>query len=60
MSFEFDGAETVRDAVFIALGAASMCWQHIEKAGIFESEQAIEIGEALLDKLAAHGLQVDE
>lgn len=50
-NFEFDRVESRQDAVFQALGAASMCWEYPEKAGIFESDRAKEIGDALLEKL---------
>jgi hypothetical protein len=49
--FEFDRVETVADAVFQALGAASVCWQYPEKAGIFDSTRAKAIGDALIRKL---------
>jgi len=39
-----------REAVFLALGAASMCWDPIP-VGVFESERAVEIGEELLKEL---------
>lgn len=39
---------TREEAVFQALGAASMCWQYPEKAGIFDSTRAQEIGNKLL------------
>lgn len=37
----------LQEAVFTALGAASMCWQHIDRAGIFDSTRARLIGEQL-------------
>jgi hypothetical protein len=52
VSFEFqpehDGGLDLSGAVFQALGAASMCWDKIEKAGVFHSDRAKEIGEALI------------
>ncbi len=39
--------EALRDAVFQALGEASMCWSETPK-GVFDSEQAVKIGDALL------------
>ncbi len=51
--FEFiperDGSIPLETAVFQALGAASACWANLEGAGVFQSERAKEIGEALID-----------
>lgn len=49
--FEFDRVETVADAVFQALGAASMCWEHPYNGGVFDSTRAKAIGDALIRKL---------
>jgi hypothetical protein len=43
----------VHEAVMQALGEASMCWEHPECAGVFDSEHAINIGEDLLTLLRA-------
>ena len=56
MSYEFvrehDGSLDLRSAVFQALGSASMCWDEIP-TGVFDSEQASEVGEALLAFIAS-------
>lgn len=57
--FEFDRVETPADAVFQAIGAASVCWEHLEGTGIFDSTRAKAIGDALLAKLVEFGLQID-
>jgi hypothetical protein len=46
---EHDGTLSLEAAVFQALGAASACWENLEGAGVFQSERAKEIGEALLE-----------
>ena len=46
-------AEKRRSAIFQAGGAFSMCWSHVEKAGVFHSEKAVEIGEALQAELSS-------
>jgi hypothetical protein len=50
-AFEFTVREgeplTVKTAVFEALGAASMAWEYTPQ-GVFDSERAKEIGDALL------------
>jgi hypothetical protein len=45
------GAETVKEAVFLALGAASVCWERIDQAGVFNSDRAALIGDALMERL---------
>lgn len=41
-----EGALT--EAVFVAPGAASTCWENVKGAGVFESTRAKEIGEKLV------------
>lgn len=43
-----EGLETL---VFEALGAASACWENLEGAGVFQSDQAKAIGDALVADL---------
>jgi len=55
---ELDGEKlTLEGAVYQALGAASVCWEHPGAAGTFDPEQAREIGDVLLafirDRFAA-------
>lgn len=51
MDFDFyreeDGTLTARDAVFQALGAASVCWTEPPR-GVFDAERAKQIGDKLL------------
>jgi hypothetical protein len=47
--------EQLAQAVFQALGAASMCWDDIHSAGVFRSDVAKAIGDGLLEWLRAHG-----
>lgn len=55
--FEFDRAVTRADHVFQALGAASVCWDNLSGAGVFDSTRAKAIGDALLVYLAEHDAQ---
>lgn len=48
--FDFSNL-TLEEAVFQALGAASMCWENMEGGGIFESDKAKVIGEALMARI---------
>jgi len=55
MAFTFDEREayTLESLVQQAIGAASMCWEHVDRAGVFQEGQAREISDALLAKLRA-------
>lgn len=39
---------TLHEILYQALGAASMCWEDVESAGVFNSSRAAAIGQALL------------
>ena len=45
---EHDGSVPLETAVFQALGAASVCWDPWDGKGVFMSERAKEIGDALV------------
>jgi hypothetical protein len=47
----FDYDTPIPEAIGVALGAASVCWSEIDKAGVFDSSRAKEIGDELLDFL---------
>jgi hypothetical protein len=38
-------------AVYLALGAASACWENLDQAGVFESTRCAQIGQELIDHL---------
>jgi hypothetical protein len=42
----------LEEAVFLAIGRASMCWEHPEGAGVFDSTAACEVGDALLARFS--------
>lgn len=48
---EHDGTVPLETAVFQALGAASACWTNLAGAGVFESERAEAIGQALIARI---------
>lgn len=48
---ELDGTLSKEDAIFQAIGAASMCWENVGEAGVFDSTRAKEIGDALIEQL---------
>lgn len=41
----------LRNSVFVAIGAASMCWETLDTAGVFNSERALQIGDKLLARI---------
>lgn len=47
--------EQLARAVFQAIGAASMCWDDIHSAGVFQSDVARSIGDGLLEFIREHG-----
>lgn len=42
---------TLEEAVYQAIGAASVCWEDVAKAGVFDSDRAKAIGDALLTRV---------
>lgn len=42
-------ADTLEEAVYISIGAASACWDNLRGAGTFESERAKTIADTLLE-----------
>jgi hypothetical protein len=38
----------VHEAIGQAIGAASMCWEHPENAGVFDSTRAVELVDELI------------
>jgi hypothetical protein len=51
----FADAKTVESAVFQAIGTASVCWENVAAAGVFDDRSARQVGEALLARLAELG-----
>lgn len=48
---ESRGEDALSTVVFQALGAASVCWETTENAGVFDDHQAKSIGDSLVDYL---------
>ncbi len=46
--FDWTQETPLDEVVFQALGAASMCWEFPEKAGVFNSDRAKEIGDEVM------------
>ena len=49
--FNWDKDTSIKNAVFQALGGASMCWETPEGAGVFNDQLASDIGEELMEFL---------
>lgn len=58
-SREDDGSLSVESAVFQALGAASTCWESLSGTGVFDSDRAKRIGDALLAEIASRSASTD-
>lgn len=43
--------EKVRSLITQAVGAGSACWAHLEGAGVFQSDRAIEVADAAYETL---------
>lgn len=43
--------DRIRSAIFQAVGASSMCWEGIERAGVFKNDMASWVAEGLLEYL---------
>lgn len=39
----------LKEAVFVALGAASVCWEPMDGTGVFMDQRATQIGNELLE-----------
>lgn len=46
--------ESLEQAVFRSLGAASACWSTLSRAGTFDASRAKEIGEELVEYINKH------
>jgi hypothetical protein len=42
----------IEDFICQAIGAASVCWEHPGRAGVFDSERAKQIADEVLDHLS--------
>lgn len=51
MGVHLPDRQKLNQLVMQAMGGASMCWERVDKAGIFNAEGAKAIGEALIYEL---------
>lgn len=51
---ELAKCDTLEEAIFQSLGAASVCWENLAGAGEFDSTRCKDIGEALLDLVRSY------
>jgi len=45
--------EKLKELIQIAMGEASMCWENVDKAGVFDSSEALRVGDQLLKDIEA-------
>lgn len=50
----FEDAEDWEQAVYYAVGAASMCWESVITAGVFDDTLARKVAEDLIDYIKEH------
>lgn len=46
---EFLECDSLEQAINMAIGAASACWDNLEGAGVFQSDRARDISDALVE-----------
>jgi len=44
------------ETIYQAVGAASMCWEAVEKAGVFDEKSAIKVCDNLIERLKEQGV----
>lgn len=49
--FDDNDKKDLETVVFVAIGAATACWENLSGAGLFESDRAKEIADELVDIL---------
>lgn len=57
---DHDGSLSIKSAVFQALGAASVCWDDMIGTGVFDSDRAKRIGDALVAEIASRSAATGE
>lgn len=55
----FADCDSIEQVVNQAVGAGSMCWQHVDRAGVFESEQAAAIAQDALAEVRRRAFLTD-
>lgn len=58
MANPFKDAETPESVIYQLAGAASVCWEHLDRAGTFQSEKAKEFCEATIERLEEFGVKI--
>ena len=51
----FDDADSPLELLQLFAGAASMCWEHVERAGVFESDEASKLADEAMERLIELG-----
>lgn len=53
--FDWTTSTEIETAVFQAIGAASVCWEDVDRAGVFDSTRAEQIGKELIEYFKSKG-----
>lgn len=53
-------AESPRSVLFQLTGAGSVCWEHVDRAGVFNEARAREITEDAIARLAELGVTISD
>lgn len=48
------------EAVFTALGEASMCWEHPDRGGVFQTERIRRVGDELIAKITGKAVIIPD
>jgi hypothetical protein len=51
----FSDADTPRELLGLLAGAASVCWEHVDQAGVFDSDRAVLLVDAAMERLIEMG-----
>jgi len=51
MPNQFAAVTDVRELIFQAVGAGSMCWENVGAAGIFDSDRACTVAEDVVERM---------
>lgn len=57
--FDWTVETPIRQVIQEAIGAASMCWEYPEKAGVFNSDKALEISNEVLEMIHRKSMRLD-
>lgn len=60
VEFDWEPDTSIDQMVANVVGAASMCWEHVEEAGVFDSSTAADIADQLIAALHAKSIGLND